>query len=520
MNKQRSLICRLKGGLGNQLFQYACAFKAAKQLDAALSFDASILTPGDAIGRQLELKKIFDEKFSENSVQPDMPIVTAENPARLLDDVEKLFSSGNSAVVLDGYFQEEGFFSETSSEIKADLVIFRTRYLSGRTLSKQRTNTVGLHLRRHDYQHLGLCADNYYLEAVKWFVSKFGGDVQFFVFTDEPLFTSDLFKTLAGNALISVVSTRDHLADFLLLSLCDHFVIANSSYSWWAAYLGETSESIVFSPYSPWIVGSEMDPAPRRWCKVAGIVARDQHPTDLKEKVRWARFESSYYRYESTVLVLKDETIMHADPKQLFPCMDDEVVNHPIEPHYLYHPAWAIRKLLEYGIKEHYDFGSTLVFATMASSISNVTLHDFRPPRIFLPGLACKACDLMKLEYETNSLPSISCMHTIEHIGLGRYGDSLNPLGDRIAASELVRILKPGGLLFFVVPVGRPRLQFNAHRIYSFDMVLEMLKPLVLIEHSLIPDDAVNVGMKDNPSPEFILQQNHGCGCFVFKKPA
>jgi len=520
MNKQRTLICRLKGGLGNQLFQYACAFNVAKQLDSALSFDASILTPGDAIGRQLELKKIFNEKYLENSIQPDLPIVATENPAALLDNVEKLFSSGHLAVVIDGYFQEEGFFFEAWPEIKADLISFRSRYLSGRTLSKQRTHTVGLHLRRHDYQHLGLCADNYYLESVKWFTTKYGGDVQFFVFTDEPLFTADLLKSLASKALISIVSTNDHIADFLLLSQCDHFVIANSSYSWWAAYLGEAPESIVFSPCSPWIVGSEMDPAPRRWCKVAGIVARDHQHTDLKEKIRWARFESSYYRFESAVLTIKDETVMHADSKQLFPCMDDEVASHPIEPHYLYHPAWAIRKLMEYGITEHYDFGSTLVFATMASSISKVTLHDFRPPHIILPGLACKACDLMSLQYEADSLPSISCMHTIEHIGLGRYGDSLNPLGDRIAVSELVRVLKPGGFMFFVVPVGQPRLQFNAHRIYSLDMVLEMVKPLVLVEHSLIPDDAVNVGMVDNPSSELILRQNHGCGCFIFKKPA
>ena len=518
MHKQNLVVCRLKGGLGNQLFQYAGSVDLCRRLNAELAFDASILTPRDVIGRQLELDKIFEGGIREAAIDSSMPVVQSEIPAIMTEQVAKHFAAGAPTVVVDGYFQDETFFLGASSDIKAALLNFRIRYLAGKALPKQSSSSVGIHLRRHDYQHLGLCADGYYIEAINWFNLKFGGDVQFFVFTDEPLYTSNLLKPLAGNANISMVNTGDHLTDLLLFSSCDHFVIANSSYSWWAAYIGETNESVVFSPTAPWIVGSESDPAPPRWCKVAGVVARNQWPEEVKEKIRWARFSSSFHKYQTAFSVLSDQKAMVADPNQLFPCLEDELSGHPLEPHYLYHPAWASRKLIKYGITEHYDFGSTLAFATMSSAFTKIILHDFRAPRIYLSNLECRQCDLTMLEYDSNSLPSVSCMHTIEHVGLGRYGDKLNPLGDRIAAAELVRILRPGGILLFVVPVGRPRLQFNAHRIYSFEQVLDMVQPLELVEHGLIPDDAVNVGMVEDPSADLINQQVHGCGCFVFRK--
>lgn len=518
MSKPRTLICRLKGGLGNQLFQYACAVELARRFDAGLAFDASILTPRDMIGRQLELDKIFEGKIVEAAVQPSMPVLRTENPGVLAEELKAHFAAGVPVVVLDGYFQREDFFLGGSAEIKSGLAEFRHRYLAGRALPKQLSSSVGIHFRRHDYQHLGLCADSYYIESINWFNRKYGGDVQFFVFTDEPLYTSDLLKSSAGSANISIISTGDHLADFLLLSSCDHFVIANSTYSWWAAYLGETAESIIFCPTAPWVVNAEEDPAPARWCKVAGIVARNQWPTDVKDKIRWARFSSSYYKFQAACEQLDKPEVMRPSPDNLFPCLEDEVNSHPVEPHYLYHPAWAARKLIQYGIEEHYDFGSVQAFATMASAFTKIILHDFRAPHILLSGLTCRSCDLMKLDYASDSLPSVSCMHTIEHIGLGRYGDSLNPEGDRIATRELVRVLQPGGILIFVVPVGQSRLQFNGHRIYSFEQVLDMLRPLALLEHSLIPDNALQVGMLDNPAPELVNRQQHGCGCFVFRK--
>lgn len=489
----------------------------AREFGAELYFDASILLPGDAIGRKLEIDRIFPGKVNLANIAPSMPVVREEDAARLTAAIESGFAGGAEELAVDGYFQHEHCFLPDAIAIKTDLMNFRSQRLAGRGLQRLCSRTVGLHVRRSDYQHLGVCADEYYLETIRWFQRKFAGDVEFFVFTDEPLYTSNMLGALVGEARVTVVNTGDHLSDFLLLSTCDHFVVANSTFSWWAAYLGETSNSIIFAPTAPWLLGSELNPAPDRWARVAGVVSRSVSLPDVKDKVKWAYFTASYYKYQSAAVLL-GAGVMQADPSQLFPCLDDDVGVHPIEPHYLYHPAWALRKLLEHRIEQLYDFGSTLNFATMASAVSKVVLHDFRPPQVFLSNLECRSCDLLSLGYESDSLPAVSCMHTIEHIGLGRYGDSVNPAGDRIATAELVRVLKPGGLMLFVVPVGQPRLQFNAHRIYSFEQVQTMMQPLELVECSLIPDNAVQVGMIDNPAPAMINQQQHGCGCFVFRK--
>ncbi len=106
-------------------------------------------------------------------------------------------------------------------------------------------------------------------------------------------------------------------------------------------------------------------------------------------------------------------------------------------------------------------------------------------------------------------------MHTIEHIGLGRYGDPLDAKGDLKAINELKRVVKPGGDVIFVTPVGRSRIEFNAHRIYSFEQINEYFSPFKLIEFSLVPDAG---GLIENAPPELIKEQEYGCGCFWFRK--
>ncbi|MFZ2831633.1 MAG: DUF268 domain-containing protein, partial [Minisyncoccia bacterium] len=113
-----------------------------------------------------------------------------------------------------------------------------------------------------------------------------------------------------------------------------------------------------------------------------------------------------------------------------------------------------------------------------------------------------------------NSVESLSCMHTVEHVGLGRYGDTIDPEGDIKAASELSRVVSHGGALLFVVPLGKPRIQFNAHRVYSYDMVEDMFPAFDIKEFSLIPDNALEVGMIYNATKEMADKQVYGCGCF------
>lgn len=140
-----------------------------------------------------------------------------------------------------------------------------------------------------------------------------------------------------------------------------------------------------------------------------------------------------------------------------------------------------------------------------------------RPLQAGLPGLAPLAGDIQHLQQADASVASLSCLHVIEHIGLGRYGDAINPQGSLLAAAELQRILQPGGRLYLSVPVGRERVCFNAHRVFAPDTVLNMFADLQLKTFSLVDDqsryfDDCRTGLADG--------LEYGCGMFCFMKIA
>lgn len=188
------------------------------------------------------------------------------------------------------------------------------------------------------------------------------------------------------------------------------------------------------------------------------------------------------------------------------------------DTHYVYHTAWAARKVKEIGARFHTDISSSLYFSSIVSAFVPVKFYDYRPAKLNLSGLSSETANLTKLHFEDESLDSLSCMHTVEHVGLGRYGDPIQPEGDLVAAKELSRVVAKGGSLLFVVPVGKPQIQFNAHRIYSYKMVTEMFPGLTLKEFSLIPDNAIDKGIIYNATEEQSNKQVYGCGCFWFVK--
>lgn len=200
------------------------------------------------------------------------------------------------------------------------------------------------------------------------------------------------------------------------------------------------------------------------------------------------------------------------------PCLADAGRATRVDRHYVYHTAWAARLLARLQPARHYDFSSLHYFATLVSAFVPVTYCEFQPGGIRLPGLRSLAANLLSLPFVDDSLPSMSCMHVLEHLGLGRYGDPLDPQADRKAAAELRRVLTPGGMLIVVVPVGRPALRFNAHRVYSHGQVLDMFEGLQLLTSALIPDSAATGNIIPDPTPELIAAQRYGCGCFLFTK--
>lgn len=199
-----------------------------------------------------------------------------------------------------------------------------------------------------------------------------------------------------------------------------------------------------------------------------------------------------------------------------YPCLDDRTAKTEFDRHYVYHTAWAARVLSRIGPARHIDISSYLHFATDISAFIPTDFYDYRPADIELSNLTCRHADVTDLPFDHQSVESLSCMHVIEHIGLGRYGDPLDPDGDIKAMAELQRVLAPAGSLLFVVPVGRPRVCYNAHRIYAYEQVLASFPELKLRQFALIPDRARDGGLLLDADPELVPRQNYGCGCFWF----
>lgn len=202
----------------------------------------------------------------------------------------------------------------------------------------------------------------------------------------------------------------------------------------------------------------------------------------------------------------------------VLPCLFENTPFTRFDTHYIYHTSWAARKVKEISPEIHTDISSSLYFCSIVSAFQKVNFYDFRPANLNLSNLKSEAANLLHLHFADNSLESVSCMHTVEHVGLGRYGDKIDPDGDMQAAHELARVVRSGGSLLFVVPVGQPRIQWNAHRIYSYEMVMDMFSGLKLKEFSLIPDNALETGIIINADPAQVAKQSYACGCFWFVK--
>ena len=201
-----------------------------------------------------------------------------------------------------------------------------------------------------------------------------------------------------------------------------------------------------------------------------------------------------------------------------YPCLDDNTQTTGFDRHYLYHPAWAARILAETKPEFHVDISSTLHFSSIVSAFIPVHFYDFRPADVRLSNLVSKAADILSLPFANDSVRSLSCMHVVEHVGLGRYGDPLNPMGDIAAMNELKRVLAINGDLLFVVPVGKPKVMFNAHRIYSYEQIVGQFSGLELVQFALISEKPEDGGVKYDASSADVDKQNYGCGCFWFRK--
>ncbi len=171
----------------------------------------------------------------------------------------------------------------------------------------------------------------------------------------------------------------------------------------------------------------------------------------------------------------------------LFPCYWDKTVNTPVEPTYFYQDTWAAGEIFKYKPSYHVDVGSSATTVGIISNFVPTTMVDIRPLPVNLKNLTFKKGSITKLPFEDCSIESLSSLCVVEHIGLGRYGDEIDPFGSEKAISELKRVLTHGGRLLLSVPVdAENKIYFNAHRAFTKDYILKLFFDFELIEDAYI----------------------------------
>lgn len=199
----------------------------------------------------------------------------------------------------------------------------------------------------------------------------------------------------------------------------------------------------------------------------------------------------------------------------LYPILDEKTKLTGVDYQYLYQQLWVFNNVNKFKPKNHYDIGSTYQMSGYLAGITKAHFLDIRPVQVDIDNLELLEGEIEHLPFKDNSLESVSCLHVIEHIGLGRYGDKLNTDGSEIACKELSRVVKYGGYLYLSTPIGRERVCFNAHHVFNPFTILEYCKDLELVEFNMVDDVGKlykNVKIQDYQKNEYSL------GMFKFTK--
>lgn len=284
-------IVNLKGGLGNQMFQYAL-YRHLIEKNEAAKLDISAYKEW-VIHNGYELEKVFKVK----------PELASKREARLCRQClynymnkkdcisefkyypEKQFNydsnvfNMNGNIYYDGYWQTEKYFKDIENMIRNDFVFKDKLDLKNFKIALKIVsgNSISIHVRRGDYVrikdtarlHGGICTINYYMRAVKMMSRKVPQPV-FYVFSDDSEWAKDNLKLDFETAYVDWNKGKDSYRDMQLMSLCKHNIIANSTFSWWAAWLNKNQNKRVIAP-AKWFNDPEIntsDLIPQNWVKI------------------------------------------------------------------------------------------------------------------------------------------------------------------------------------------------------------------------------------------------------------
>lgn len=196
---------------------------------------------------------------------------------------------------------------------------------------------------------------------------------------------------------------------------------------------------------------------------------------------------------------------------EYFPCLFDNLSHTPLEPTYFFQDSWAAKHIFDLKPAHHYDIGSSAKTIGILSQFTPITMIDIRPIELELPNLFFKKGSILELPFEDNSIETLSSLCVVEHVGLGRYGDPLDPFGSEKAIKEIKRVVKVGGVVLISVPVdSENKIYFNAHRAFTRDYILELFDGFELL------DEKYHYGTKMYES--YDASKGFGTGLFMFKK--
>ncbi|HEY5118610.1 MAG TPA: DUF268 domain-containing protein [Anaerolineales bacterium] len=193
--------------------------------------------------------------------------------------------------------------------------------------------------------------------------------------------------------------------------------------------------------------------------------------------------------------------------------------------HYFHQDLLVARRIFQCRPARHVDVGSRIDgFVAHVASFRRIDVLDVRPLNSLIPNVQFIQCDVM------GSIPalfleccdSLSCLHTLEHFGLGRYGDRIQFDGYLTGLDNLQKILAPGGILYLSVPIGVQRIEYNAQRVFSTSYLWQILsKRFKIIGFSFV-DDAGDLQENVSVDEQAIGENFHsrfGCGIFELMKP-
>ncbi len=222
------------------------------------------------------------------------------------------------------------------------------------------------------------------------------------------------------------------------------------------------------------------------------------------------------------------------DDKDKLPCLTDYMEGAgSIDSHYLYQDIYVAGKVHKSGVEHIYDIGSRIdgYISHLLSMGIKVTMIDIRPLPNKIENLDFvqgNATDLSGIEDE--SIHNLSCLHALEHFGLGRYGDPIDYKGWEKGLDSMIRVLKKGGYFYLSVPVGRREyVMFNAHRIFSPKTIVDRANGIELQEFTFFHDgerttfDFSRESDKGKITESLNYAQNvlmgdYDCGIFIFRK--